>query len=122
MQYALMVYTDTQHWSALTKAERNQVHDECGAWHEQLVQSGRARGATGLHPATTATTLRERNGRAVITDGPFAETKEVLGGFEIVECEDLDEAIAIAKRFPALRVGSAVEVRPIVADGNCREE
>ena len=64
----------------------------------------------GLQPVSTATTLRERGGQSMITDGPFAETKEVLGGFEVIECKDLDEAIAIGKRFP------------MVKGGTCREE
>jgi hypothetical protein len=78
-----------------------------------LVKSGHARAAVGLHPVSTAATVREQQGKPMVTDGPFAETREVLGGYEIVECQDLDEAIAIAKRFPALRVGFAMEVRRI---------
>jgi hypothetical protein len=121
MHYALLIYTDRQRWEALSTEERNRVHADCGAWHEELVRSGRSRGATGLQPITTATTFAEREGKVVITDGPFAETKEFLGGFEMVECKDLDEAIAIAKRFPALRAGSLMEVRPIIEGGVCRD-
>jgi hypothetical protein len=120
MQYMLLIYTNTETWAGLSTAERNQVHDDCGAWHEELVQGGHARTAAGLHPATTATTVRKKDGNAMITDGPFAETKEVLGGFEIIECKDLDQALAFAKRFPALRVGSAVEVRPVMSEP-CRD-
>jgi hypothetical protein len=68
----------------------------------------------GLHPASTATTVRQRGGKVVIIDGPFAETSEVLGGFQLVECRDLDEAIAIASRFPALSAGFSMEVRPVM--------
>ena len=118
MHYIMLVYTDKNRWAELTKEERNRVHADCGSWHEELVKSGHSRGATGLQPISTATTVSEKNGKAVITDGPFAETKEMLGGFETVECRDLDEAIAIAKRFPALRVGSLMEVRPMVT-GPC---
>jgi hypothetical protein len=121
MQYVMLFYTDSVRWAELSKEERNRIHEDCGAWHAELVKSGRYRGAVGLQPVTTATTVAEKGGDVVITDGPFAETREVLGGFESVECKDLDEAIAIAKRFPALRVGSLVEVRPIVAGGECRE-
>ena len=121
MQYVMLIYTNTQRWAELSKDERNRVHADCGAWHDDLVQKGHGRGAMALQPISTATTLGEKNGETVIMDGPFAETKEVLGGFEMLECKDLDEAIGIAKRFPALRVGSLVEVRPVLAGGECRD-
>ena len=121
MQYVLLVYGNAQRWAELSTEERNRIHAECADWHEQLVKSGHSLGATGLQPATTATTVAEAEGRVIISDGPFAETKEVLGGFETVECRDLDEALAIAKRFPALRVGTMIEVRPPVAGGLCRD-
>jgi hypothetical protein len=121
MQYVLLIYTNTERWAQLSRDERNRVHEECGAWHEELVRANQTRGAMGLQPVDTATTLADREGNITIMDGPFAETKEVLGGFEWIECKDLDEAIGIAKRFPALRVGSLVEVRPIVEGGNCRD-
>ncbi len=120
MHYMLLIYGNTETWAGLTKDERNRIHDECGAWHQELVRNGHARTAAGLQPAATARTVRQTNGRAVMTDGPFAETREVLGGFEIIECRDLDEALAIARRFPALRVGSAVEVRPVMSEP-CRD-
>jgi hypothetical protein len=116
MQYMLMVYMDEKRWAELPKEVQNRVHHDCAAWHQDLVKSGHARAAVGLQPASTATTVREKNGKPIITDGPFAETKEVLGGYETVECKDLDEAIAITKRFPALRVGLSVEVRPVMSD------
>lgn len=115
MQYMLMVYQN-EAWDALPKDEKNRIHTESTAWHEELVRRGKARSATGLHPASTATTLRVRNGETLITDGPFAETKEILGGFEIIDADDLDEAIAIAKQFPALQVGFAMEVRPVMEE------
>lgn len=121
MEYALLIYTDTKRWAELSADERNRVHAECAAWHQELVKNGNARSALGLQPVTTATTVAEKDGRLVIMDGPFAETKEFLGGLESIECRDLDEAIAIAKRFPALRVGSLVEVRPQVVGGVCRD-
>jgi hypothetical protein len=104
---------------ALSKDEQNRVHRDCGAWHEELVKNGHSVAAVGLERRETATTLREHDGKIVMTDGPFAETKEVLGGFEILECRDLDEALAIAKRFPGLRAGGSVEVRPMVEGGKC---
>ena len=116
-----MVYIDEQRWAEVSKDERNRVHEACGKWHEELVKSGHSLGATGLQPVSTATTVREKNGKVVTTDGPFAETKEVLGGFEIVECKDLDEAIAIAKRFPSFHAGLTMEIRPLVPDGKCKD-
>lgn len=121
MQYALLIYTDSKRWAELSRDERNRVHADCGRWHEELMQRGQTRAAIGLQSASNATTVGDRNGSVVIMDGPFAETREVLGGLEIVECKDLDEAIAIAKRFPALRVGSLLEVRPMVEGGECRD-
>jgi hypothetical protein len=120
MQYMMMIFQNASEWAKLSTAERNRVHDDCTVWHEELVKSGHARSAAGLQPVTTATTVREKKGRPIVTDGPFAETREVLGGFEIVECKDLDEAMAIAKRFPALRVAAAVEVRPLMTEP-CRD-
>jgi len=120
MHYTLLVYQNTETWAALSKDERNKIHDECTAWHQELVKSGHACSAMGLQPVSTAATVREKNGQPLVTDGPFAETKEVLGGFEIIECQSLEEAIAIAKRFPSLRVGFAMEVRPVVT-APCRD-
>lgn len=122
MRYSMLIYMDEKHFNALPREERNRVHRDCGAWHDELVKSGHSCGAMGLQPTSTATTLREADGKVVITDGPFAETKEVLGGLEILECKDLDEAMAIARRFPALRVGSSVELRPLVPGNKCGDD
>jgi hypothetical protein len=92
----------------------------CGEWHDALVRSGHSIGATGLQPASTARALRRRHGKLVVTDGPFVETKEVVGGFETLECRDIDEALAIAGRFPALDSGATVEVRPCVVGDMCK--
>jgi hypothetical protein len=121
MQYVMLIYLDSNRWAELSNEEKNRVHAECGAWHDDIVKSGCSRGAMGLQPVTTATTVSAREGNVFFTDGPFAETKEVLGGLETVECASLDEAMAIAKRFPALRVGTLVEVRPVVAGGMCKD-
>ena len=120
MQYLLMVYLDRKRWSSLSSDERNQVHADCTVWHDDLTQRGISKGAMALQPPATATTVKEESGSIRVLDGPYAETKEILGGFEIVDCKDLDEAIAIAKRFPALRAGSLMEVRPLV-EGPCRD-
>lgn len=120
MHYTLLIYLDQTRFSALPPEEQNRVHRACGAWHDELVQSGHSRAAIGLQPVATATTLRQANGKILLTDGPFAETKEVLGGLERVECRDLDEALAIARRFPGLKGGHcSVEVRPEVEGGKC---
>ena len=129
MQYIMFIYHGAD-WETVGKDEKNRVHEACGAWHQELVKSGHSRAAVGLQPVSTSTTLRQKNGKTLISDGPFAETKEVLGGFEILDCANLDEALAIAKRFPALQTGATVELRPLigmelqatVAGGPCREE
>ena len=110
MQFMLLVY-ETQEWRERSEAEKIEVKGACRAWHEELVKSGHARAMQGLFPVSTAATVRFNRNKPVVTDGPFAETKEVLGGYEIVECKDIEEAIAIAKRFPALQAGFAMEVR-----------
>lgn len=116
MHYIMMVYGNTAEWEKLSKDEKNQIHLDCTAWHEDLIKRGISKTAMALQPPETGRTVRARSGRAFITDGPFAETKEVLGGFEIIECKDLDEALYIAQQFPALRVGSAMEVRPLMTE------
>jgi hypothetical protein len=114
MQYMLLVYENSKEWLALPDPEKRQISDACWDWHKRLLQTGHARTALALHPVSTATTLRRDRGAITLIDGPFAETKEILGGFETVECKDLDEAIAIAKTFPGLKAGLAIEVRPLV--------
>lgn len=120
MQYLLMIY-QSETWAAVPNAEKNRVHAECGAWHDELARSGHTRGAFALQPPVTATTVRSSNEKIMLIDGPFIETKEVLGGFEVLECKDLDEALAIASRFPALRAGCAIEVRPLVGGNQCKD-
>jgi hypothetical protein len=113
MNYLLMCCIDEARWTGLPESERDQVMKEYGELQRKLVDTGCYRGGGRLESVSTATTVRERNGRPIITDGPFAETKEQLGGYHVVDCKDLDEAIAIALRIPTLRVGGAVEVRPL---------
>lgn len=123
MKYMMMIiHADPARFAALTKEERNQVHRDCGAWHEEIARSGHTIHAGALQPPSTATTFREKEGKLVVTDGPFAETKELLGGFEILECKDLDEAMAIVRRFPALKSGAAVELRPMIQGNDCTED
>jgi hypothetical protein len=113
MQYALLCYADEKRWGDLGEAERNRIMDEYGAWAQAIVRSGHYRASSKLGPTSASTTLREKDGKRITTDGPFAETREQLGGFHLVECKDLDEALAIAGRIPTLRAGCTVEVRPV---------
>jgi hypothetical protein len=116
MQYLLMCCFDEERWAQLPEAQRDQIMQEYSEVMQSLVKSGHFRASTKLQPSSMATTVREHQGKRVITDGPFAETKEQLGGYHLVECRDLDEAIAIAGRIPTLRVGGSVEVRPVVPE------
>jgi hypothetical protein len=110
MQYALMIYAEPGRVEALSDAERLAARAEFSA----LAQDGRIIDDVELQPAETATCVRVAGGRTLMTDGPFADTKEVLGGFLLVEAGNLDEAI-LAARIASDRVGGTVEVRPVVA-------
>jgi hypothetical protein len=108
----LLIYSDEapERWSSLPEAEQEAIMGEYLA----LARDGATLTSNQLQPAATATTVRVENGRTLTTDGPFAETKDVLGGYYLVESPDLDAALALAARIPAARLGGAVEVRPIV--------
>jgi hypothetical protein len=105
MKYLCLVYSEEERLASLADAE-------CLDVSESLKSSGHRIAAEALHPVRTATTLRVRDGRVTVTDGPFAETKEQLAGFYLIDAIDLDEALRVAARIPAARVGS-VEVRPV---------
>jgi hypothetical protein len=113
MQYLMLIYHNEADWEKSTPAERAAMYKEYGQFTKEITESGNHRAGSQLKPAVTATTVRVRAGKRVTTDGPFAETKEQLGGYYLVEANDLDEAIAIAARIPSARHGS-IEVRPIV--------
>ena len=110
MRYMLLIYLDEQ---ALDDAEREQCYRESAQLAHQLNAAGQYRAAAPLEPTSTATSVRVRDGKRVVTDGPFAETKEQLGGHFLIDARDLDEAIAIAARIPMARRGT-VEVRPVI--------
>lgn len=112
MKYLCLVYHDERTLTALPKDELDLLVSESLALVEDFRQTGRYHAAEALQPVETATTLRVRNGRVSTTDGPFAETKEQLGGFFLIEAHDLNEALQLAARIPGGRVGS-VEVRPV---------
>jgi hypothetical protein len=110
MQYALVIYAEPGYYEALSDADREAAYAEYLA----LADDARFVGGAHLQPAETATSVRVVGGRTLMTDGPFADTKEVLGGFCLVEAANLDEAIEVAARIPAARLGGTVEVRPVV--------
>ena len=115
MQYMLLCCFDESSWEKLSDQRKEAIMRDYGAVIQSLVDSGRFRGGGRLHPTAAATTVRMRNGKMVLTDGPFAETKEQFGGYHVIECKDLDEAISIAGRIPTLPAGGAIEVRPVAA-------
>jgi len=112
MKYLCMIYYEEKAPDALTKSEYDALTREALAYDEELRKNGHFLVANALQPVHTARSLRMRNGRTFTTDGPFAETKEHLGGFILIEARDLDEAIRLAARIPPARLGG-VEVRPI---------
>ncbi len=113
MQYLLLIYEREADWNAMNEKEKGTIFQEYMAFTQGIRQSGHHRAGDALQPVSTATTVRVRNGKTVTTDGPFAETREQLGGYYLVEAKDLDEAISIAARIPSARYGS-IEVRPIM--------
>ncbi len=113
MQYALTIYGDQSKWSDLPRDAPRETSEAYGKLTEEMRAAGVLRAGEGLQPATTATTVRVPNGERIVTDGPFAETKEQLGGFYVVDCKDLDEAIDWAAKIPTAKRG-CVEVRPVI--------
>jgi hypothetical protein len=111
MQYALVIYAEPGYEETLADAERAAMYAEFLA----LADDSRCIAAARLQPVETATCVRVAGGRTLMTDGPFADTKEVLGGLYLIEAANLDEAIELAARIPAARFGGVVEVRPVVA-------
>lgn len=112
MQYLLMIYQNEADYAKYPDALNGKMLAEYGAFTQSIVQSGNFKAGDRLQPTSTATTVRVRDGKTLTTDGPFAETREQLGGYYLVEAKDLDAAIAIAARIPGARLGS-IEVRPI---------
>ena len=112
MQYLLMIYRNEADLGKMDAAERQKMMGEYGAFTQSIIQSGNFKAGDALQPATTATTVRVRDGKTLTTDGPFAETREQIAGFYVLECEDLDAALEIAAQNPAAEFGT-VEVRPV---------
>jgi hypothetical protein len=113
MKYMLLCYDDAEYWERAGKTAHEEAIQEAVQLTHELDSRGQYLTAAPLHPISTATSVRVRNGKSLITDGPFAETREVLGGFYLIDVKDLNEAIAIAGRHPGARVGT-VEVRPVI--------
>ena len=112
MRYALLITADEVAYEALSPEEGQANLAAYGAWVEEMGKRGVLGGGERLRPTTEATTVRVREGETLTTDGPFAETKEQIGGFFLVDCKDLDEAIEVASKIPAAKNGT-IEVRPI---------
>jgi hypothetical protein len=108
----LLICRNEETWDALTPAERHQIYTDTVKIQEELTARGQYLAGHPLYPSSTATSVRVRDGKRLVTDGPFAETREQLGGYMLVDVKDLDEAIAIAGRIPLART-STVEVRPV---------
>ena len=113
MRYLCLIYENEKAWQDFPKDQADAMMGEYFAFTDDIQKSGHYRAGEALQPTATATTLRVRNGKVSTTDGPFAETKEQLGGFYLIEAANLDEASAIAARIPSARFGS-IEIRPVV--------
>jgi hypothetical protein len=113
MQYALLIYDDEAVWNALPQEELGRLLGEYGALTEAMKQSGAYLGGDALHPVATASSVRVRNGEQLVTDGPFAETKETLGGFYLIDVASHAEALEWAARIPSATLGT-IEVRPVM--------
>ena len=123
MRYLCLIYLDEKQLAAMPEAELNALNARHLEFNDSLLDSGHFVEAEALEPAAAATCIRLRNGRASLTDGPYAETKEMVAGFYVIEARDLNEAIQIAARLPAAPLGT-VEVRPcrdLVVDGTPRK-
>ena len=113
MKYMLLIYHDEKGWDAISEAERQQIYTDYRKLQEELVSRGQFVTGSELQPIATATSVRVRDGKDLVTDGPFAETHEQLGGYFLIEAKNLDEATSIAARIPSAQTGT-IEVRPLV--------
>ena len=113
MQYLALIYQDENGRESVSEDAIQKMYAAYRAFGAEAEQRGAMRGGNELQPATTATTVRVRNGETMVTDGPFAETKETLGGYYLLECDSLDDAVDLAAKIPGAQYG-AIEVRPVV--------
>ncbi len=114
MKYLFMVYLDEKAWADLDETKRQEIMAEPARHVERLLANGKFLGGGPPHPTSTATTVRLRDGEPLVTDSPFAETREQLGGYALIEAADLDEAIRIAKDLLGTRSPSTIEIRPML--------
>ena len=112
MEYMILIYNDERAWATVEEAKLKAMYAEYGTYTQGLIKAGVMRGGSELKPVATATTLRVRGGKVLSTDGPFAETKEQLGGYYLIDVPNLDEALKLAAKCPGTKTG-AVEVRPL---------
>jgi hypothetical protein len=117
MKYLALIYDDEKKMAGMSKSETDAFMGEYGAYSQSIKDSGHYLGGNPLQPVHTATSIRSRNGKVSTTDGPFAETKEQLGGYYLIEAKDLNEAISVASRIPSVKTGT-IEVRPIMTFGS----
>jgi hypothetical protein len=113
MKYMLLIYDNERAWAKLSESEQGKIYGEYMQFTQDIKASRNYLASSQLHPIATASSVRVRDGKELVTDGPFAETHEQLGGYYLIEAKDLDEATSIAARVPSARMGT-VEVRPIV--------
>jgi len=116
MKYLLLIYDEEKRFETMSEAEGRQLMGEYGHFTQGIQASGHFQAAARLQPTAAATSVRIRDGKRVVTDGPFAETREQLGGYYLIEAKDLDEAIGIAAKIPSARRGT-IEVRPQMEAG-----
>jgi len=115
MQYILLIYGDEKNWMNMPEADMKSMYAAYGAFTQELIGAGVMKGGSELAPIASASTVRVRNGKTMTTDGPFAETKEQLGGYYVIDVPNLDEAIKWAAKIPSAPFGS-IEVRPLVGN------
>jgi hypothetical protein len=116
MKYMLLIYDDEKIWASMGEGERQKMFGEYMQFSKDVQESGHYKAGAPLQPTSKATSVKVRNGKRLVTDGPFAETREQLGGYYLVEAKDLDEAIGIAAKIPSARLGT-IEVRPVMEMG-----
>jgi hypothetical protein len=113
MRYLLLIYRNEAELGDMTADDRQKMTAEYGAFTQSIIQSGHFKAGDGLQPTTTATSVQVRDGKILTTDGPFAETREQLGGYYLIEAKDIDTALGIAARIPGAKTGT-IEIRPIM--------
>lgn len=118
MKYICLGYMEENKWDSLSESERNAMMEECFAYDDELRKNGHFVGGEALQSARNAVTLRFKNGKVSVTDGPYAETKEQLGGILLLEAKDLNHAIQLMAKHPGVRLGGPFEIRPAAEEIN----